>query len=140
MGGRGIKILRLSKLKISWRPISIKYAFWIVSLQSVSIMPSVPCNTVELLQRPWERVRKQGWALPQRQISSLFWVSILSWVKQMISKVFSRSENKFLGIYPHSSSHVTPHIISPQSTFPEQYLPSRSHQHAACLPTGNLVG
>lgn len=47
----------------------------------------------------------------------------------MTSKVFSGSEDKSLEIYPHSSSHITPHMLSPRVPFPEQYL-SRSHQHA----------
>lgn len=50
----------------------------------------------------------------------------------MTSKVFSRSENRFLGLYLHSSSHAL---------FPEQYLPSGSHQHTACsVNTVSLVG
>lgn len=59
----------------------------------------------------------------------------------MTSKVFSRSENRFLGIYPHSSSHGTPHMLSPGALFPEQYLLSGSHQHTACsVNTVSLVG
>lgn len=46
-------------------------------------------------------------------------------VGQTTSNVFSRSENKFLGIFPHSSSYIAPHMLSPKALFPEQYFPHR---------------